>query len=131
MYEKEKCLVEVRLHPFEGLEYLVEHNICNYLVDCELKEDNLQSQASSRLNEHLNVILRKNEAHCHLANFLHRACFSPVISTFIKAINNNHFTTWPELTTKLIQRHLPNKIRTAKGHINQERKKLQSTKRRQ
>ena len=43
-------------------------------------------------------------------------------------MENNHFTTWPGLTTKLIGKHLTKKIRTAKGHLNQERRHLQSTK---
>jgi hypothetical protein len=33
-----------------------------------------------------------------LIQFLHAACFSPTTSTWIKAINNGHFTTWPLLT---------------------------------
>jgi hypothetical protein len=30
-----------------------------------------------------------------LINYLHAACFSPVKSTWIIAIKNGHFTTWP------------------------------------
>ena len=59
---------------------------------------------------------------------MHAACFSPVISTFLHAVKNNHFITWPGLTPRLITKHLTKKIATAKGHLNQERKHLQSTK---
>ncbi len=33
--------------------------------------------------------------------FLHKACFSPSTSTFIKAIENGHFSTWPMLTSEI------------------------------
>jgi hypothetical protein len=33
-----------------------------------------------------------------LVNYLHAACFSPVKSTWITAIKNGHFTSWPGLT---------------------------------
>ena len=63
-----------------------------------------------------------------LATYLHAACFSPVPSTFVKAIKNNHFSTWPGLTADLINKILPKSIITDKGHLNQQRKNLQSTK---
>ena len=80
------------------------------------------------LDEHLNLILRKHETQGNLADFLHNAYFSLVVSTFLQAVDNNHFTTWPELTTKLIRKNLTKKIRTAKGHLNQEHRNLQSIK---
>ena len=46
--------------------------------------------------------------------------------TFIQAIKNNNFITWPGLTTKLI-RNLAMPTATSKGHLDQERKNLQST----
>ena len=70
---------------------------------------------------------RKN-THSNLTNFLHAAYFSPVISTIIYAVKNNYVTTWPGLTQKLITKYLSKNIATAKGHINQEQKILQSTK---
>ena len=75
----------------------------------------------------MDVIIRKGKMHSDLAQFLHGACFSPVKITFIKAIKNKHFTTWPVLDEKLIQKHLPPSIATEAGHLNQERKYLQST----
>ena len=38
-----------------------------------------------------NVILQKQKKSKELAQFLHACCSSPVISTFINAIKNNHF----------------------------------------
>lgn len=59
--------------------------------------------------------------------FLHAACGSPVPSTWIKAINNGHFATWPGLTAELVRKHLPKSTATIKGHLNQQRKNIRST----
>ena len=79
-------------------------------------------------NHHLNVIIRKNQTKQDLVRYLYAACFSPVPSTIVKAIKNNHFSTWPSLTTNLITKTLPKCIESAKGHLNQERQNLQTTK---
>ena len=50
------------------------------------------------------------------------------MSTLIQAINNNHLTTWPGLSTKLITTNLLPVIATSKGYLNQERQHIQSTK---
>jgi hypothetical protein len=39
--------------------------------------------------------------------FYHAALFSPVISTWCDAIDNGHFTTWPELTSSQVCKYLP------------------------
>jgi hypothetical protein len=54
--------------------------------------------------------------------------FSPVPSTLQKAIKNNHFTTWPSLTATNVSHHLPKAMATTLGHLDQERKNLNSTK---
>ena len=76
----------------------------------------------------LNVIIRIQTLKTDLAAFFHGALFSPVKATLLKAINNNHFVGWPGLTKKLISRHLLDTVATAKGHQNQERQQLQTTK---
>ena len=53
---------------------------------------------------------------------------SPVPSTFIRAIANNNFISWPGLTPQLIKRHLSKKIATVQGHLKSERQGLQLTK---
>jgi hypothetical protein len=79
-------------------------------------------------NPSLAVIIRKKQTKIDLATYLHAACCSPVPSTFIKAIKNNHFTTWPGLDVELITKHLVPTLATTKGHLHQERQNLQSTK---
>ena len=75
-----------------------------------------------------NVIIRKKQPKSQLSQYLHATCMSPVPSTFLKAIRNNNFITWPGLTTELITKHLPKTIATVQGHLKTERQGLQSTK---
>ncbi|KAL7465746.1 hypothetical protein ACHAXS_006063 [Conticribra weissflogii] len=63
-----------------------------------------------------------------LIKYLHQCAFSPTISTWIKAINNNQFPTWPGLTAAAVQRHLPESPATDKGHLKQLRQNIRSTK---
>jgi hypothetical protein len=63
-----------------------------------------------------------------LVIFLHRACFSPVVDTWCKAIDNGNFATWTGLTSKLVRKHLPKSMATAKGHLRMSRKNVRSTK---
>ena len=76
----------------------------------------------------MQVIIRKNQPAQQLARYLHACCFSPVKSTWLKAIQKGHFHSWPGLTTKLVRRHLPLSTATVQGHIHRERQNLQSTK---
>jgi hypothetical protein len=63
-----------------------------------------------------------------IIQYLHGACFSPTKSAWIKAIKQGHFATWPGLTAEMVEKHLPKSIATAKGHLQQQRKNLRSTK---
>ena len=62
-----------------------------------------------------------------LVIYLHHACFSPVPSTWIKAIDAGYFSTWPGLTSDLVRKHLPKSVATAKGHLRLDRKNVRST----
>ena len=95
-----------------------------------LAEDNkFQNEPGhlKKLDYKANVIIRKKQTHCELAQYLHASCLSPPVSTFVKATKNNHFTTWPGLTPSLILKNLPKTIATYQGHLHSERKGLQST----
>ena len=87
-----------------------------------------QKSTKSELVHHkANVIIRKDKTKMELAQWLHASCGSPPISTFIQAINKGNFITWPGLTSALVKKQLPMSTATTKGHLNQERKNLQST----
>ena len=76
----------------------------------------------------LNVIISKNQTKSDLIHYLHACCFSPSKSTFLKAIKNGNFLGWPGLTVENVTRNLVIPPATAKGHLNQEKQHLQSTK---
>ena len=62
-----------------------------------------------------------------LAQYLHATYLSPTIKTFVAAINEDHFLTWPGLTSDLILRNLPKSMRACQGHMKSENQGLQST----
>ena len=49
-----------------------------------------------------------------LAKYLHLCAWSPVVNTWLKAIDRSFFLTWPRLSSQLIKKHLPKSIATAK-----------------
>ena len=63
-----------------------------------------------------------------LVDLLHGAIGFVVPSMWIKAIDNNQFTSWPGLMSALVKKHLSPIISTAEGHQRQEHSNLQSTK---
>jgi hypothetical protein len=93
-----------------------------------MSNQTLTNQLRPTNNEH-----RANSAYHistlpELVQFLHAACGSPVPSTWIRAIEQGHFATWPGLTANLVRKHLPKSIATVKGHLNQQRQNIRSTK---
>lgn len=54
--------------------------------------------------------------------FLHQACGNPVKSIWIRAINNNHYKLWPNLTAKNVNKYLPKSLHTLIGLMCQTRK---------
>jgi hypothetical protein len=64
----------------------------------------------------------------YLINYLHATCFSPVKSTWITAIKNGNFLSWPGLIEQAVEKHLSKYVATTKGHLNQQRKNARTTK---
>ena len=56
-----------------------------------------------------------------LIKFYHAAAFSPTTATFLKAVTNRNFQSWPGLTPELITKLIKPTIATHFGHLNQER----------
>jgi hypothetical protein len=81
--------------------------------------------------------LEKHEIQCNhahnnnnqkdLINYLHAACFSPVKSTWITAIKNGNFLSWPGLTEHAVEKHLSKSTATKKGHLNQQLQNARTT----
>ena len=61
---------------------------------------------NNKLRHRLNVIIIKNKTKQQLANYLHGCCFGPKQKTFIKAIRNGNFISWPGLESAIIDKHL-------------------------
>ena len=74
-----------------------------------------------------NAILRKKKTKSDLAQCFHAACFSPTMPTFAKAIKNNHFAMWPDLTTDLALKCLPKSMLERQERMKSEKQGLQST----
>jgi hypothetical protein len=54
--------------------------------------------------------------------------FQPIKSTWITAIKNGNFTSWPGLTEHAVEKHLSKSTSTKKGHLNQQRQNARTTK---
>ena len=117
----------------QSLHILAHDNEFDQTIEHALKQDKAQFQKINKIIDHpsLSVIIRKDETKKELAQYLHAACFSPVTSTWTRAIQNTHFSTWPGLCVELIKKYLPTSTATAQSHIKRERQGLQSTTNRQ
>ena len=60
--------------------------------------------------------------------YLHQCTFSPTPRTWLQAVKKGHFKTWPRVTVEAIKRYLPKSEATTMGHLDQQRKNIQSTK---
>lgn len=60
--------------------------------------------------------------------WMHAVCGYPVKSTWLKAIKAGNFHGWPLLTARNVKKYYPETDETAKGHLNQTRKNVRSTK---
>jgi hypothetical protein len=63
-----------------------------------------------------------------LIYYLHAACFSPVKSTWMKAIKNGIFLSWPGLNEHTVEKYLSKSTSTAKGHLNKKIQNARTTK---
>ena len=55
--------------------------------------------------------------------FLHACAFSPLPSTFLRAIQHGHSESWPSLTITLMTKHLAKSLATSMGHLRMEQQK--------
>ena len=108
----------VRLVKSDASRVVSHRNYSNSLWDIDLTALNPPSNPSF-LQAHVNIAYKMKTLK-DLVLYFHRACFSPVISTWTKAIDAGYFTTWPGLTSALGSKNLPKAITTAKGHLRQD-----------
>ena len=60
--------------------------------------------------------------------WMHTVCRYPVKSMWIKYIKAGNYVGWPMLTERNVVRYYPETNETPKGHLNQSRKNVRSTK---
>ena len=60
--------------------------------------------------------------------WMHAVCGYPVKSAWLKAIAAGNFIGWPLLTVQNVKKYYPETSKTPKGHLNQTRKNVRSTK---
>ena len=78
--------------------------------------------------ESVNYIIHSDQSKLDLGKYLHACCFSPCLSTFTRAIRNGNFLSWPGIHSINFKSILKTTIPTEKGHLEQERSNLQTTK---
>jgi hypothetical protein len=62
---------------------------------------------------------------------MHAVCGYPVKSTWLKAIKASNYIGWPMLTERNDNKYYPETSEMPKGHMNQMRKNVHSTKAKQ
>ena len=63
-----------------------------------------------------------------LVRYMHAVAGFPVLSTWLKAIKNGNFNSWPGLTYDNADKYCPQSIETMKGHMVQSSQGVISTK---
>ena len=124
----DNCVVQFKKHNmtvFKNQHKILEgvRNPSDGLWDVEMPQP-ITTPSTSKLN----VILKKDIKTRELIQYYQACCFNPRKTTFIKAIKNGNFLKWPGLTVAAVEKYFVPTMASAKGHLNQERKFLQSTK---
>jgi hypothetical protein len=83
---------------------------------------------SIKATPHLGFAAHHTSTKPELIHYLHAACYSPVTLTWLRAIRNNNFVTWPGVTSQAVTKHLPKSVATAQGHLDQAPKNRRLTK---
>ena len=60
--------------------------------------------------------------------YYHAAAGFPTKPTWLKAINNGHYSSWTGLTAALVRKHYPEAMETRRGHGHKIQSNLRSTK---
>jgi hypothetical protein len=104
-----KCVMLGSLDPHSGL----------WRVELKKSKPAIQSACN-----HAHDTINQKES----INYLLAACFSPVKYTWIEAIKNGNFTSWPGLTKRAVEDYLSKSSATVKVHLNQQRVNARLTK---
>ena len=99
------------------------NTLCNILlVTSEGETQYIPTSKGENIVFNLEQIATKKD----IIHFLHASLFGPVKLTWLKAIKNEQFVTWPVINTTDVAKHLTPTIATAKGNLYQKRKNINS-----
>jgi hypothetical protein len=108
---------------------ILEADRCDFtgLWKLPLHPEGIAANGEPPHNEAINVIFDLPSAR---QNFLwyHAATGFPPKKTFIRAIHNGNYATWPKLTVQLIHKYMPDSDETAKEHLKGQRQGVRSIK---
>ena len=90
--------------------------------------DGLWDVPFNQYENKINYIISRDKNKTELAQYFHGCAFSPVISTFQDCIRRGNFISWPGIDDLNFKKLIKTTEATIKGHMDQERKNLQSTK---
>eukprot|EP00804_Cyclotella_cryptica_P001830 CCRYP_018403-RA/>CCRYP_018403-RA protein AED:0.65 eAED:0.23 QI:0/0/0/1/1/1/2/0/799 len=105
VYRKAELMLEGKRHPATGLWVVPTSN------------HKISAKPNTAFTSHAAHNAYQTSSRAKLVQFLHQCAFSPPPSTWIKAINNNQFSSWPGLTADAVRRYLPDSTATAIGHM--------------
>ena len=82
---------------------------------------------NKRKTQKSNAMLPTKNLQEHI-KYLHQCAFSPTTRTWIQGVKKGHFKTWPGVTVDAIKHYLIKSEATTLGHLDQQRKNIQSMK---
>jgi hypothetical protein len=85
------------------------------------------TEAKADSLETINVIFELPSA-CETFLWYHASAGFPTKVTFIDAVRNGNYSTWPKLTVTLINRYFPDSDETIKGHLKGQQQGIRLTK---
>ena len=114
-YKNGQLLLQGNRDQHTGL-YLIPHHSANGIPPP--KRDDTLHQA---LNAY------QDQPVPQLMQFLHASAGFPPKPTWIQAINQGYYTSWPGLTASRVRKYLPESEETALGHLKQTKQGIRST----
>jgi hypothetical protein len=108
---------------------VLEANRCDHtgLWKLPLHPEGIAANGESPHDEAINVIFDLQRA-CQNFLWYHATAGFPPKETFIGAVWNGNYATWPKLTVQLIHKYMPDLDETAKWHLKGQRQGVRSTK---
>jgi hypothetical protein len=104
-----------------------DRNVTTGMWEIDLGRTSSPKQSNNQALPVINNVLAE-ATKPQLIQYYHAACFSPVQSTWIKAIQRGAFKSWPGLTVDAVRKHFTKAVSTTLGHMHQTRQGIRSTK---